>query len=160
MQQRRSLPATEMAHDRRVIAARGTVPDEQEPATVPVRSCCGCSRPNGLSPDAAARPGAMARLILRRVGITPLLSLPFAALLAIVPIDPAAAQLARSTATARVVIQPQAVQLERGQVTLIRLGQPIPVVEMLLSGPMGRPCLPQDNAPVIPPCRMIITDLP
>ncbi|QJQ32166.1 hypothetical protein GV829_06610 [Sphingomonas lacunae] len=116
--------------------------------------------PTGLSPDAAARPGAMARLILRRVGITPLLSLLAGSLLVILPAHPASGQTMAAHALARVVVLPHAVRLQRGQVTIMRQGQPATITPPELSLPVARPCLIDRDQLVNGSCRMVIVDLP
>lgn len=117
----------------------------------------------GLSPDAAARPGAMARLILRRVGIAPLLSLFAAPLLAMLPADPAHAQASATAAIARVVILPRAIRVQQGQVSVSQPGGGPAMWRMAMPPPWQRPCAPQDALPtshVADDCRMIITDMP
>lgn len=145
MPERHGRPATLGSRDRR------------DPADCPLSPVA------GLSPEAAARPGAMARLILRRVGITPLLSLCCALVLALHPADPAQAQNAALTARARVIILSQAVRVEQGRVDLLqsadeRRSESAPMVQ-----PRLRPCRAED-APTDPApgqgCQMIVTDLP
>lgn len=127
------------------------------------RESGGCAFPasGGLSPEAAARPGAMARLILRRVGIAPLLSLFAAPLLALLPTDPVEAQQTR--AHARVVVLPHAVRVQQGQVSVSRPGDTQQLWRITLPPPQHRACTAQDAAPAgqpEPACRLIITDLP
>lgn len=105
----------------------------------------------------------MARLILRRVGIAPLLSLFAAPLLAMLPADPAQAQAMASSARARVVILPQAVRVQQGMVSVSQPGDPQQVWRMAITPPQQRACIAQDTAPAAQPepaCRLIITDLP
>lgn len=117
----------------------------------------------GISPAAAARPAAMARLILRRVGITPLLSLLAAPLLGLLPIETAEAQPTATPAQARVVILPQAVRLQQGMVGVSGPSDGQSAMLARLSQPQHRACSAQDAAPtghVAPNCRLIITDMP
>jgi hypothetical protein len=107
----------------------------------------------------------MARLILRRVGITPLLSLLSVPLLGLLPAEPAHAQLSTTAARAqaRVVVLPHAVRVEQGQVSVSRPGDTQQLWRMTLPPPQHRPCTAQDAAPAAQPepaCRLVITDLP
>jgi hypothetical protein len=110
--------------------------------------------------DTKRRDHAMARFILRRVGIAPLAPA-VALLIALNPFDGATAQSAqvRATATARATILTASASLRQGQVivTSARTGTVHPTVQ-----PTIRACDPippsQPAAPAT--CRMIVYDLP
>ena len=106
--------------------------------------------------EAARREQAMARFILRRVGIPPLAAI-VCVLLAALPADRASAQStpARASATARVTILASSVRIEAGRVIVSAHAQSTPVMPRL--EPRARPC--EDRA-APPACRLIVTDLP
>ena len=112
--------------------------------------------------EAARRDQAMARLILRRVGIAPLASA-IALLFAFVPTDSATAQStpvrATATPTARATILPASASLRQGQmiVTSARAG----TVHLTVQ-PTIRACDPAPTSQPAAPtaCRMIVFNLP
>ena len=110
--------------------------------------------------EAARRDHAMARFILRRVGIAPLAPA-IALLFALVPFDGATAQSApvRAAASARATILPASASLRQGRVivTDARAGSTHPIVQPIVRAcdraPSGLPATPAT-------CRMIVYDLP
>ena len=126
----------------------------------------------GLSDTAVQRPEAMARLILRRVGIAPLLGL-FALLAPILGPPPAQADATIAVthrATARVIILRQSVRLHQGQISVENGQNPaFPTASFLLSPPHERACeasfIAATSHSITPPpttasCRLITRDMP
>lgn len=155
-----------------VAAGSRSHPDSAERRLTPSTNRAS-ERPSGHLVDAAVqRPEAMARLILRRVGIAPLLGL--LALLAPILEPPAARADATIAvthrATARVIILRQTVRLNHGQIS-VENGEnpPFPTASFLLSPPYERPCetsfIAATSPSISPPptaasCRLITRDMP
>lgn len=110
--------------------------------------------------EAARRDHAMARFILRRVGIAPLAPA-IALLLTLVPTDSAIAQSTpvRATATARATILPASASLRQGQVIVTSAGAGTgystvqPTIRACDPAPASQPAAPTA-------CRMVVFNLP
>jgi hypothetical protein len=113
----------------------------------------------------------MARIILKRVGIAPLLALTLAVSLPAIlgpaePVQAQAATPARATATASATILPSSVRVERGVVTVRHGGatqgdQPVrPTYSERACDARGRGATEAGQSPPTTSCRMIIADMP
>lgn len=163
MQQRIGLAAAGEARDRRGFPGRTSVSEAggRWPLPAKTESTAGQS----LSSEAVAHPAAMARLILRRVGIKPLLPM-----LALCPgiltvaegtvAEAAERSSTRVAATARVQVVNNAARLQQGR--LIIADAPSDHSGLKLSPPIWRerPCPAEDGIDPHPACRLMIADLP
>ncbi len=141
-----------------LLGRKAIVVRDKPVASAPARTAT--ARQVEAADDAARRDHAMARFILRRVGIAPLAPA-VALLVALVPTDSATAQTAsvRTTATARATILPASASLRQGQVivTSTSAGTAHPMVQ-----PTIRACdpAPASQSAATATCRMIVYDLP
>ena len=164
MQQWSSLPAAGAVREPCAVPGRQPMSATQRSLPEPGPVAPGSGQGVRLSPEAAARPAAMARIILRRVGITPLLSLMACAVVMTTAPDPASAQRAAvsTSATARVTVRSNAARLVMGQLVSATVADQLS--PLALASPAPRPselaCTADDRRTVGPSCRMIVSDLP